>query len=102
MKINIEDILFMDNDNVVFTEGVDGYLQKHRKGEQIELIAIFHHQAGKYYARGGRHRAYMFYYRLGLRIMDVEMLDNFRIDEQDHYRLTHGGVTIKDLKEEHL
>jgi len=102
MNISINDLLFMSNDDVVFTEGVDEYLEKFRDQESIDPIGILHQQDGKYYARGGRHRTYMFYHRLGKREIEVEILENFPLHEPDRYHLEHGCVAINDLTEEHL
>ena len=62
---------------------------------------IFHVQKGKYYARGGRHRTFARYH-LGMRSIDVKLLQDFELDELDRYYLEHRCVSIADLVEEPL
>ncbi len=42
MEVPIEDLVFMDSDNIVFTEGVDEYEEKYKRRESIEPITIFY------------------------------------------------------------
>lgn len=44
----------------------------------------------------------MYYHRLGLSAIEVEVLENFTLDQRDRCHLKRRCVTIKDLTEEHL
>jgi hypothetical protein len=101
MLVAIEDIVFMDDDPVVFTEGVNEYWELFKQGKPIEPVAIFHQEGGKYFARGDRHRTYMYYHRARVKRIDV-VIEAGPLDERDRFHLQHGCVTIHDLREENL
>jgi uncharacterized ParB-like nuclease family protein len=102
MEIAIEDLVFMDNDTVVFTEGINESLELYGKNKPIDPVTIFHQQDGKYYARGGRHRTYMIYNRIGLRTIPVEVLEKITLYKCDQDYINNGCVTVHDLVEEPL
>ena len=52
-KISIDCLIFLDDDPVVFTEGIQKYHERHKSGKLIPPIQICHQHEDKYYARGG-------------------------------------------------
>ena len=101
MKVSIDSIIFMDCDNTVFTEGVDEYLDKYRRGETIDPIEYLFEKDGFYYAGHGRHRTFMFYHRLNMRSIDA-VKSEIPLGPEHKYALQNGCVTIRDLHEENL
>ena len=99
-KISIDCLIFLDDDPVVFTEGIQKYRERHKSGKLIPPIRICHQHEDKYYARGGHHRTYMFYHRMRRRTIPVSFVRNPVLTGDDRYFIEHGGgVTIHDLEE---
>lgn len=101
MLVPITDIIFIDDNPFVCIEGVDEYLKKYNNGEPINPLTIFFEKDGKKYARGGRHRTFMFYHKLNQTHIETKYAERFPYnDDHDKKLLKDGGVSIHDLVED--
>lgn len=96
-KILIEDIIFLENDDTIFMEGICEHCKKYSRGEEIGPIDVeYDPELDKYLARGGRHKTYFFFNILKQKtIMSVPF--SFKLPESDRKNLANP-VTIYDLK----
>jgi len=100
MKLNIEDLIFIDDTYFVYTEGVDEYWNKYQNNIPFDNVRIIFQENGKYYAGEGRHRTFMLYHRARQTTIDVDIIKDFKLNKTHLADLESGNcVTIKDLKE---
>jgi len=100
-EINIEEIVFLDSDTIVFKEGIEEWKTKYETEGEIDPVSIFFKHNGKYYARGDRHRTYFYYFYLKRKTIPF-IKKNIPLDKTDKKYLKEGGVTIHDLRVENL
>ncbi|MBN2051895.1 hypothetical protein JW756_00145 [Candidatus Woesearchaeota archaeon] len=101
MRVSIDKIVFMDDDDRVFSEGVDEYWTKYKDGIPIDPVEYIFEKGGKYYAGEGRHRTYMYHHRLGMKTIDI-IQSKIPLNNTHRFHLKHGCVTINDLYEESM